>query len=267
MPRALWIADVCRDWGLDVVEVDGWRTRGSTDFAPRALVAHHTAGPAAGDYPSLRIVRDGRSDLPGPLSQVGLGRTGRVYVVAAGRANHAGGRYDVGWRGVRGNRERMGIEAESVGTRDDWTPEQRRAYPLLCAALLDGMGVRDARMLCGHRETATNKVDPVAWDMDAMRAQVARHLADGPRRVPTVPTVPPPPKPAPSEEDSMLVQAVRAGARIGGVYLVGGGVARGVPTQAQLDAARAIHGKHPLAGPDGIVPVDPEYLAIYGVIV
>lgn len=189
MGRQLWIADKCRQWGLDVVEVDGWKTRGSSTFAPRALVAHHTAGPAKGDYPSLRIVRDGRRDLTGPLSQCGLGRSGKVYVVAAGRANHAGGRYDTGWRGVKGNTFRMGVEAESVGTRNDWTAAQREAYPVLCAALLDGMSAH-ASMLCGHRETASNKIDPAYWDMDLMRSDVATLLAAGPKPKPAPPAEP-----------------------------------------------------------------------------
>lgn len=195
MPRQLWIADKCREWGLDVHEEPGWQTRGSSTFTPLMLVAHHTVGRSTGDYPSLRVVRDGRSDLPGPLSQCGLGRSGTVYVIAAGRANHAGGRYAVPWKGISGNTQRMGIEAESVGTRDDWTPQQREAYPVLCAALLDGMG-RSAAYLCGHRECATNKIDPAFWDMDAMRRDVAALLAAGPNGATPTPDV--------QEDDDMI---------------------------------------------------------------
>jgi hypothetical protein len=46
--------------------------------------------------PSLRLLIKRRSDCPGPLCNVGLARSGAVYVIAAGRANHAG---KGGWRG------------------------------------------------------------------------------------------------------------------------------------------------------------------------
>lgn len=176
MPRQLWLADKLREWGCNVVEVDGWQYRGSEAFHPQGVIAHHTAGPATGDYPSLRIVRDGRAGLSGPLSQLGLGRTGTVYVIAAGRANHAG---TGSWRGLSGNYSVFGIEAESTGTRNDWTAEQRKVYPIVCAALLDGIG-RDERWLCGHKEWTTRKIDPAFWDMDDMRRQVAALLAAGP---------------------------------------------------------------------------------------
>ena len=108
------LADACRKSGLPVVEVDGWRTRGHGHFAGlTGIVCHHTATPATapGDYPSLRIVRDGRSDLPGPLSQLGLGRDGTVYVIAAGVAWHAGSTFYP----RQDNWHTIGIEAEHDG--------------------------------------------------------------------------------------------------------------------------------------------------------
>lgn len=188
--RQLWIADTCREWGLIVTETVGWRDRGKSTINPRVLVLHHTAGPAKGDYPSLGVVTNGRPDVPGPLCNVGLGRSGTVYVVASGVSNNAG---KGSWRGVSGNANTIGIEAESVGTKDDWTPAQRVAYPLLCAALLDGMG-RDTTWMCAHREWApTRKTDPAFWDMDRMRADVQKLLDNSHHE-------PPPP---PQEDDDM----------------------------------------------------------------
>lgn len=173
MTRQLWLADKCREWGLVVKEVDGWKARGKSTLTPRVLVLHHTAGAAKGDYPSLNVVVNGRPDVPGPLANVGLGRTGTVYVIASGVSNNAG---RGSWRGVAGNANTIGIEAESVGTKDDWTPAQRLAYPLLCAALLDGMG-RDTTWMCGHKEWAPErKVDPAFWDLDRMRVDVQKLL-------------------------------------------------------------------------------------------
>jgi hypothetical protein len=165
------ICDDMRSRGIVVHEEPKWETRGSSSFSPRGVVVHHTAnGP--GDFPSLRIVRDGRSDLPGPLAQWGLGRSGDVWLIAAGRANHAG---RGGRRGLVGNSSVWGIEAESTG-RGDWTEEQRRTYPMLVAAICRHQPC-GPEMVCGHREWTTRKPDPAGIDMDEFRAEVARHLA------------------------------------------------------------------------------------------
>ncbi|HEY0366829.1 MAG TPA: hypothetical protein VGC73_10170 [Pyrinomonadaceae bacterium] len=44
--------------------------------------------------------------LPGPLAQLGLARDGTFFVIAAGRAIHAG---ESSFRGVAGNRRRNSI--------------------------------------------------------------------------------------------------------------------------------------------------------------
>lgn len=173
MGRQLWIPQVCRQFGLTVVEVDGWQSRGSDVFNPQAVVGHHTAGAPTGEYPSLRTVRDGRQGLAGPLSNTGLGRSGTVFVVASGRANHAG----VGhWRGLYvGNANSLGIEAENDGYQP-WPAVQLRAYDVLVAALLFGIR-RDAGWFCGHRESAEphgRKPDPHDLDLNAMRTRVAK---------------------------------------------------------------------------------------------
>ncbi|CAF1192845.1 unnamed protein product [Rotaria sordida] len=75
------LADILRGAGLNVVEVAGWKTRGHGMMSSvKGIIVHHTAGPATGDFPSLAVVRDGTSSLAGPLSQLGLGRTGTCYL-------------------------------------------------------------------------------------------------------------------------------------------------------------------------------------------
>jgi len=179
--RLLWLPNALAAEGLYVVEVPGWRTRGAGTMhhTPTVVVAHHTATPARqpGDYPSLGIVRDGRRDLRGPLSHLGLGRSGRVYVIASGKANHAGvGR----WQGVTSSIDTIGIEAEHPGTGGTpWPQEQLDAYDRVCAALLRYTG-RPAGYLCAHREWALppgRKPDPTGIDMHAMRRRVADLLA------------------------------------------------------------------------------------------
>lgn len=171
MARIPWLADAARATGHPVIEVSQWQTRGTTLFAPKGLLWHHTAGPVAGDMPSLNILINGRAGLPGPLSQYGLGRSGTIYVVAAGRANHAG---DGGWNGLTGNGSVIGIEAEHTGkSTTPWPAVQLDAYRKLSAQILTRLGTTVENM-CAHREWApTRKVDPISLNMADERARVA----------------------------------------------------------------------------------------------
>lgn len=182
MPMLTWLADAARLTGYPVVEVPGWQQRGHGPMAgAEGAVLHHTAGPASGDYPSLGVVRDGRPDLAGPLAHLGLGRTGTIYVVAAGLCWHAGPSRWAGFSDL--NSRFVGIEAESTGVRRadggwDWTPAQLDVLPRLVAALLRWMG-RPADRCCAHRECAIpagRKIDPAGIDMAAFRAQVTTLL-------------------------------------------------------------------------------------------
>lgn len=163
------LADACRKGGLDVREVDGWRTRGHGGFAAvETVVCHHTAGPATGNVPSLGVVVHGRPGLTGPLCNLALARDGTVHVVAAGCAWHAG---DVRSPSFA-NDHAVGIEAEATGT-GTWPTTQMDAYARLCAALVARYGIPVSRVL-GHKEVCAppgRKVDP-NFDMDAFRARV-----------------------------------------------------------------------------------------------
>lgn len=119
MARDLGLRDRLIAHGVTVVEVNGWKTRGSTSFSPDGSVNHHTAcaPPRAGRpvpaTPSLGTCINGRPDVPGPLCNVLLGRDRKAYLIAAGRANHAG---KGGVRGLVGNSKVYGLEIEHAGT-------------------------------------------------------------------------------------------------------------------------------------------------------
>lgn len=185
-----WLADVLRAAGLAVQEIDGWKTRGRGQMvAAKGVLVHHTGGAAKGNAPSLNLIVNGRSDLPGPLSQLVLGRDGTFYVVAAGRCNHAGGGI---WMGITaGNSNFIGIECENMGTvADPWPVVQMTALRTGVAALLAHMGVDDM-MVAGHREYALpagRKIDPL-FDMNAFRAQVEAEMAKRPAAQMTAPPV------------------------------------------------------------------------------
>ncbi|AHE55997.1 peptidoglycan recognition protein family protein [Sphingomonas sanxanigenens] len=178
MPNATWLADVLRGAGLKVEERPAWKTRGTGELGTvRGVLCHHTAGGLKGNAPSLSLVENGRPDLRGPLSQLVLGRDGTFYVVAAGRANHAGAG---AWQGVTaGNSSLIGIEAENRGDGSEPWPEiQLDAYARGCAAILKHIGA-PVTMCAGHKEYATprgRKIDP-SFDMQAFRSRVSAAMA------------------------------------------------------------------------------------------
>jgi hypothetical protein len=169
------LADILRNADLPVIEVDGWKTRSHGQMnSVKSIICHHTAGPATGDFPSLAIVRDGRPDLSGPLSQLGLGRTGTWYVIAAGLSYHAGVVIDPT---LYANANAIGIEAEGTGVPSTnsghayWPEVQYQSYLRGVRALQATFDVPTGRVM-GHKEIAAplgRKTDP-NFSMDEFRA-------------------------------------------------------------------------------------------------
>lgn len=188
-----WLPQVLRGAGLKVAEQPGWLDRGHGDINPagiKGVICHHTVGPATGNMPSLGGLTRGVTQksgkfLKGPLAQLGLGRDGTFYVIAAGLSHHAG---EGVWRGFSGNRRFIGIEAENSGAvGDDWPDVQMDAYQRGVAALLRRIGA-DPIMCCGHKEYAPTRkpVDP-RFDMNAFRARVGAILAGTAATMPLIP--------------------------------------------------------------------------------
>jgi len=176
--RVLWLPDKMREYGVKVQLVDGWTTRGDATLNPEVVIVHHDAIAGPASAPGLRLVTVGRSDLPGPLCQVYLGRDGTAYMVASGKANHAGAG---SWKGFTLNTQALGIEAANDGRGEPWPLVQLEAYYRIVAAMLDGIG-NDASYTCGHKEWApTRKIDPYGIDMNDFRREVAIRLAKTPQ--------------------------------------------------------------------------------------
>lgn len=170
--------------GLPYTAVAGWRTRGRREMGTiRTITCHHTATPRSfkrsSDYPTMGVVRDGRPGIPGPLAQLGLGRSGHVYLIAAGVANHAGRSRATSMT----NPHAIGIEAE--GAMEPWPKQQYDAYVRLVAALRNEFGAQ----VLGHKETASppgRKSDP-SFNMVAFRRAV-----EAARKKPSKPAPKPP---------------------------------------------------------------------------
>jgi hypothetical protein len=167
--RDTGIADRLRRAGLRVIEVAGWQTAGSESFDPAGSVNHHTAGPSSGATPSLVTCIEGRPDLPGPLCNVYQSREPAediAYVIASGRANHAG---EGGWRGLSGNASVYGLEIEHTGTGP--VPEPRLQ---LAARIHAAMFPGDPGYVCQHSEWTGRKIDlATGVDADRFRSMVA----------------------------------------------------------------------------------------------
>lgn len=176
LPRNL--AKLLRSHGLKVVVVPGWYKRGrpasAGGFNPVGVLCHHTATKKTSKIGAvISLLVNGRSDLPGPLCQIGLGRDGTVYLIAAGRGNHAGAAKASGTVAAGdGNELYIGVEAFNDGLGEPWPQIQMDAYELLCAVLSLFVTQNSANTVRGHKETSvTGKIDPT-FSMDNFRTAV-----------------------------------------------------------------------------------------------
>lgn len=170
--RLLWLADVLRAAGVQVVEVDGWRTRGADSYGPvRGVIVHETRGSATStDAGEINVLINGRVGLSGPIAQLYLSRTGVWHVVASGTCHHV----KTGWGGPfsgLGNDSLLGIEAQHAES-EDWAnkPTQYASYVRGVAALVRHMGWPPP---VGHKEHQPNDKPDPEFDMSVFRTSVA----------------------------------------------------------------------------------------------
>jgi hypothetical protein len=170
-----------------------------------------------------------------------------VYVNAAGLAYHAG---ESQWQGndpggkpfafTNLNARFLGIEAEDDGD-GSWTAEQHDCYPRLAAALCYFMR-RPASRVCGHRECAMplgRKPDPTGIDLPALRAVVARYLADPQRLIPRgTPPAPPAPARHPLEDDVMYIRCQLNPSGPESIALLTGAMFVGLGSAKEIEDAR-----------------------------
>lgn len=102
-----------------ITYVDGWRHRGNPTMDPFANLWHHTAGKPTDrrPAPSLAICVNGRPDVSGPLCAGLIALDGTGYIIASGRANHAGMGHKELLADVKRGRPPRGT-AHALGLRD-----------------------------------------------------------------------------------------------------------------------------------------------------
>jgi hypothetical protein len=165
--------------GVEILWVPGWETRGAAwTRNPIGIVVHHDASSRkSGEWGSLGVIRDGRSDVPPPLSQfqVGRGLDGRprVAVVAAGRANHAGkGGPMLGIPADSANSWMLGTEVANDGVGEPYTAANLSARLALVRAAAAVCGFAVPHVI-GHREWAPGRKSDPVYDLAAFRSQVS----------------------------------------------------------------------------------------------
>jgi hypothetical protein len=237
--RQTWLADELRKAGVKVVEVSGWKTRGSETFNPVGVTWHATAGSrkstAQGE---VHVILTGSNTAPPPIAQIMLDRDGTAYVCAAGRCNHN----KVGWAGPNkglGNTSLFGIEMANANDGEPWPDVQLAAARKITAAIFRRIKGDPRKRLAAHYEhqpyvgrpagEGSTKSDPKGVNMVTARAAVYK-IMTGDDDV----------------EISDLDKALRDGktplAQISKAIpwqYVGGGIPEGMSTLAVLNA---IHG-------------------------
>lgn len=181
--------------GVKVVTYDGWQTHNRNQAGPwgpvHGVLVHHF-GPYSTEAGAIALAREGRSDLPGPLYNVLVGRNGTVHLIGWGRANHAGmvdGDVLDAIADERqlpapnadtedGNAALYGVCLINEGNGQAYPTVQLDAAAAVCAALCRGHDGWTAKSIARHRDVTTRKpIDP-RIDLTAFRKR-ANRLWDG----------------------------------------------------------------------------------------
>lgn len=182
----VWLADVLRaqEPKLKLRELPDWKQYGHGDMRSlQGVMIHHTGNARE----TAESIRNGRPDLPGPLSQLHIAPDGTVTVVAAGVCWHAGiGEYP-GIPTDLANYHTIGIECAwpmdtsitpATQGRERWPDAQIIAMRDTTAAILTRLGFDSSRVI-GHKEWAgrrQGKWDPGHLDMNWFRGEVAKAM-------------------------------------------------------------------------------------------
>ena len=201
-------------WGVPHDQSNGWKTRSNRSGWSRRGVSgcmhHHTGGDSSDAAERAFIIRGDPPKKPGPLANFGVTDDGRIDIIAAGAANHAGNGDPRVLRAVQqesfdrfpprtrmqhktpgaigGNGKFYGWETYyGDGSDPTINDKQYRVLILSTAAIISALDAIDGpetrwtgKSVIGHKEWSTNKHDPAGVDMSVDRADVDWCLTHGP---------------------------------------------------------------------------------------
>lgn len=167
--QAIWACARLKEAGFTVKDVRmPPRDWSDSSFRPTAVLLHHTASTSitSKDNEKADVAYIKHVPWGGPGAQFYVGRTGTIYLICDGGANHAGTGNELTKDGIpvdQGNYKMWGIEVQSAGYKKDWTKIQWKAVHWLTAYLLLAMGEKDASRVWRHKDydNDSGKVDTV----------------------------------------------------------------------------------------------------------
>lgn len=156
--------------------VPGWEVRGAPVMDPVAWMIHWTASKPSKlrPAPAFKIVLNGRPDVSGPLSQLYLDWSGQLWVMASGRANHAGlGNADVRTALLNGTLAARTVRTKStvgsggmlIGIEVEHSGDPHVAYPANVLAELVRID-RALRTFYGWGSRPNRTIDHARWAPD-----------------------------------------------------------------------------------------------------
>ncbi len=189
--------DLLKLWQIKYHVNPGWSTHNHNDQQSpldlEFLVVHHT-GDDAPDDADLRVLWNGRPDLPGPLCTGGIRDDGTLELISWGTSYHAGsGAANVlnavraGYVGsppspgpdmINGNRISLGWETMYSG-RSAPRAEALATLIKVNAAICWKLGWPASRVI-GHREWTRRKIDPGNLSMNQLRTTIRALIVAGP---------------------------------------------------------------------------------------
>ena len=194
----VWLPEVLREFGVNVIEDKGWKLWGMGDFGSIwGVMAHHTGA----NNTSTQFIRYNPMLSNALSSQIHLSRSGVVTLVGAGIAWHAGVGSYPGIATNAANQVTIGIEAQGDG--QTWPAAQMDAYHRTCAAICWYLGLPASRVIAHHEwgGRAQGKWDPGLngrpMPMGPFRDRVQHYINQGPK--------PGAPAPAPIPEEGFLM--------------------------------------------------------------
>ena len=157
------------------------------------LMVHHTAGSdaASAEVGQMNYLKTAQGKYP-PLAQIGLGQSGKVYMISRqragqaepGRASHAGAGVYPGIPRDTANQVTLGIECHCSGAHPLSNHQKMYSELIkLLVALCKRYSLTEKNVI-GHKEySSTGKIDP-RDNMDVIRALVKKGLVVPPPSVP-----------------------------------------------------------------------------------
>jgi N-acetyl-anhydromuramyl-L-alanine amidase AmpD len=187
--QAIWTVARLKDAGFTVIDSRmPPREWSDNAFRPNAVLLHHTASTSTTSKEQENADAKYIKHVPwgGPGAQFYVGRTGRIFFLCDGGANHAGTGAALTGHGIpadQGNYKMWGIEVQSAGYKKDWTKAQWRAVHYLTAYLLQAMDQNDASRVWRHKDydDDSGKVDTV-YPLKDHRVAVRSALTQTQRR-------------------------------------------------------------------------------------